>query len=102
MPSVGNASVKFVIRSKAREDPADVLNRTESQKKLDADVEKNMDLKYGKVEGLGVNKTAMPKGFTKPLKAHTGSIGIIGILNIILEDSKSMIEQDVKDETSEQ
>jgi len=42
-----------------------------------------------------------PKGFDKPLKTHSGTTGVIGILHIILEESEQLIEQDVKDEQSE-
>jgi len=38
-----------------------------------------------------VNRTAMPAGFKKPLKAHAGAVGIINILQILIESAESTI-----------
>jgi len=75
--------------------------QTKEQQALDDGVKNNMDVKWGNVKDSKAKRVEKPKGFAKPLKAHTGTTGIIGILQIILQDSESLIEQDVKDEQSE-
>jgi hypothetical protein len=93
----GAAPIKLVA-GVARQEPD---TRTDEQKALDAEIEKNKDTTWGDVKGSKAKRTAGPKGFSKPLKTHTGGKGIIGILQIILEESEALIEEDVKAEQNE-
>lgn len=46
------------------------------------------------------NRTAGPGGFEKPLEKHGASKGVIGILELLVENSKHLIEEIVKAEQS--
>jgi hypothetical protein len=85
------------LNSNHRADPAEDASASASSA-LDDAVEKNMDTKWGDVKNVKANRTDAPKGFEKPLEAHSGGRGIIGILEIILEESVALIGQSVKDE----
>jgi len=106
-PAIPVAALHAQTVAKLHADPEEnnnatpTLERTKGQQVLDDAVKNNMDTKWGDVKDTKANRTTMPKGFAKPLKAHGGGKGIIGILQIILEESEAMIEQEVKDEKSE-
>lgn len=68
---------------------------------MDDDVKKNMNTSWKSVKDIKAKRTEGPKGFDKPLKTHEGSKGVIGILEILVQDSESLIEQDVKDEEND-
>jgi len=88
--------------SKASAEPKKaVIPQTKEQKALDDGIKKNMNMKKVDVKNVKAKRVEKPKGFNKPMKAHSGGKGVIGILEIVLEESEALIKQDVKDETNE-
>merc|ERR1719478_546652 len=82
----------------AQMDNATSPAQTKEQKALDDAIKSNMDTNWTSVKNVKANRTEAPKGFAKPLREHRGAKGIIGIIQIIIEDSESLIKQDVEDE----
>jgi len=93
-------TVKLVAKQQADPVVAPTLDRTKDQQALDDAAKKNMDTKWGSVKNVSAKRAEAPKGFEKPLTAHLGGKGIIGILEMILQGSEALIEQDVKDEAN--
>jgi hypothetical protein len=83
--------------SAIQQDPG-IEQQSIEEKKLDEGVANNMDAKWQSVKDVKAKRTEAPKSFEKPLKEHGGTKGIIGILEIIIEESEHFIKQNVVDE----